>query len=463
LHPNLKVRFYESLLRNILANTVHPFMAIYFAERFGLTAAGILLTVNVMVGAVAGFYGGPHADRKGRRSIMLVAEYLRFFAFAMMALANSPWFDSAVVTYLMTVVMSAFVGFSQPAADAMLIDCSTEKNRTYVYSLGYWSWNVAVLAGGLLGGFLFKTHLFEVFLSAAAVSFISLVVLLFFIKETYHPAPEALHKHKPGNPFAFLSAYRQVGADKLFMLFALAHLLFLSIDLMAMRYSSVRLSAEMEPQTLFAVGGFDFVVDGIRMFGILSAENALLVVLVGLLVPHITKRFAETHVLTAAISLSAVGFAVISVSAEPWMLLVMMALATAGEMMGVPITQKFLARIVPEQSRSTYMAAYGLTYQIRMMVGSLAITLGAFLSSWMMGCLFLLVGFISILLFLNVLNLRSRAEQEGRRRRLTHEAAHSWPREMPGCLPRRERQGAIPALIARRQVRMARRRKGSGP
>jgi DHA1 family multidrug resistance protein B-like MFS transporter len=413
LHPNLKVRFFESLLRNMLANTVHPFMGVYFADRFGLTVAGILLTVNVVIGVVAGFYGGPYADRTGRRSIMLVAEWVRFIAFALMALANSPWLDSAVLTYLMTAVMSAFTGFSQPAADAMLIDCSTEKNRTYVYNLGYWSWNVAVLAGGLLGGFFFKTHLFEVFLSAALVSFISLVVLLFFITETYVPSPEAMKAYKPGNPFAALAAYREVVADKLFMLFVMAHLLFISVDLMAMRYVSVRLAAEMKPQTLFAFGDFPFEVDGIKMFGILSAENALLVVLVGLLVPYITKRFAEKHVITAAVSLSAIGFAVIAASAQPWLLLLMMLVATVGEMMGVPVTRTILARIVPEQSRSTYLASHGFTYQIRMILGSLAITLGAFLSPLMISCLFLLLNLISACLFLKVSNGMTRRPGAG--------------------------------------------------
>lgn len=407
LHPNLKVRFFESLLRNMLANTIHPFMSIFFAERFGLTMAGILLTANVLVGVLASLYGGPYSDRVGRRKIMLLTEYIRLFAFVIMAFSVSPWLDSAVLTYLMTFLMSLFTGFSQPAADAMLIDCSTDKSRPLVFSLGYWSWNVTILAGGLLGGFLFKTHLFEIFLVASAVSLISVIVLQFFIKETYFPSKAAALKQKSANLLASLAQYRQVLRDRVFLLFCLANLAFISVDTMAMRYAGVRLSAEMNEHTLFSINSFQFQIDGFKMYGLLWAENALLVVMVGLLAPRIIKRFAERKVLAAAVILSAAGFAVIAASGNPWLLMLMMAIATAGEMLGVPVTRTLLAKMVPDQSRSIYMATHGFTYQIRMMMGSLAITLGAFLTPWILGCLLLLIGAASIYLFMSVLRARS--------------------------------------------------------
>jgi hypothetical protein len=110
LHPNIKIRFLQTFVNEILGNMVHPFMTIYFADRFGLTWAGILLSANVVIGMIAGFYGGPLADRIGRKKVLLYAEYLRFLAFAVMALANSPWFYSPYITFAMTALISVYDG-----------------------------------------------------------------------------------------------------------------------------------------------------------------------------------------------------------------------------------------------------------------------------------------------------------------------------------------------------------------
>lgn len=68
LHPNIRIRFAESFLGNLLGKMIHPFMTIYFADRFGLSMAGLLLMLNVLVGMLAGFYGGPLADRVGSKA-----------------------------------------------------------------------------------------------------------------------------------------------------------------------------------------------------------------------------------------------------------------------------------------------------------------------------------------------------------------------------------------------------------
>jgi DHA1 family multidrug resistance protein B-like MFS transporter len=193
-----------------------------------------------------------------------------------------------------------------------------------------------------------------------------------------------------------------VWQDRLFMLYIAASLLLFSLEMMAARYSGVRLEAELPPQQLFAYGPFPIQVDGIKMFGILSAENALIVVAFGLFVPHLIRRFQERHVLAAGILLFAVGYCTISVSNQPWVLISMMVAATVGEITWVPVNQTLLARIVPDESRSTYLAVQGLTHHLSQMMGAIAVTLGAFLSSWALSGLFLLTGLLSLLLFWRV-------------------------------------------------------------
>lgn len=405
LHPNLKLRFALNFLSDMLGNMIHPFMTIYFAERFGLAWAGILLTINVAIGMLAGFYGGPLADRIGRKRVMLYAECLRFAGFGVMALANSPWFDSAIVTYAMVCLIQVFWGVAIPATEAMLIDCSTEENRPLVYSFGYWSWNVTVLIGGMLGGFLFKSYLFEILAAATGISILSLILMGLFLQESYIPtADSADPKQQTRNPFAFLAVYRTVLQDRIFLLYCLAGVFLLSLEFMAGRYASVRLEAELVPQTLFTWGDFRLDVDGMSMFGLLSGENALLVVALGLFVPALIRRFTDKQVLAAGILLFAFGYVIITVAVSPWLLLVSMVLATVGEITWVPANQTLMARVIPDDRRSTYLAVQGMTFQLSMMMGSFAVTLGAYFSSWEMSALFLGCGLLSLVLFFRLID-----------------------------------------------------------
>jgi len=400
LHPNIKVRFAESFLSNMLGNMTHPFMAIYFAHHFGLTMAGLLLAIQVGVGIMAGFLGGPLADRIGRKKVMVCAESLRFLAFAAMAAANSPWFESAWITFFMACLISIFWGLAEPAAEAMLIDCSTEENRSLIYSFNYWVWNVTVLIGGMVGGFLFQTHLFEIFAASALVSIIAIFMLVFLITETYQPTPRPEDKGTAmRNPLASLKPYGAVLRNRLFMLFCLGNLLVLSVEFMANRYTSVRLAEEFREQPLFAWDGWSLSVDGVKMYGFLTAENTLIVVMLGLLIPHLVKRWGAQPALVSGILLFAAGYAVFAFANHPWLLLGVMGLATVGELLWVPVMQTLLARILPDDSRSTYLAFHGLMGHLAMLLGSFAVTLGAYLSSATMGILFLLAGLISLFLF----------------------------------------------------------------
>lgn len=250
----------------------------------------------------------------------------------------------------------------------------------------------------------FKTYLFEIFIAASLVSVISIILLALFIKETYVPKPtvetmEATTKRR--NPFSSLVVYRAVFLDKLFTLYCLASVSLVSLEFMA----GLFVWNERCRSSLFSYVGMEVIVDGIKMFGLLSAENALFVVALGLFVPYVMKRFSEKHVLLVGVIFFAVGYCVITVSSNPWWLFVMMMIATLGEITWVPVTQTLMARVIPEESRSTYLAVNSLGHQMAMMMGSLAVTLGAYLNSWAMSGGFLLTGVLSLLLFFRLISI----------------------------------------------------------
>jgi DHA1 family multidrug resistance protein B-like MFS transporter len=396
-HPNIKIRIIESLISGSIGGMIYPFMAIYLADRVGETLTGILLIVNICVGFIIGFYGGYYADLMGRKKIMAYAESLRFVGILVMALANSPLISSdtlaAYITIAMMMINSICWGLAGPASQAMLIDVSTPENRKFMYGITYWTSNLSIAIGGLLGGFLFKNYLFELLLGLTFTSLLSAVLVVFFIKETYTPA-KRVKSVKPNVIKEMFSNYKQVFKDSVFIKFTLGYLLILSLEFHLTNYISIKLSNHMPTQDLFK-----FSIDGVQMLGILRTENTVLVVLLAVIVSKLINRYKDKNVLYAGLITYSIGYLVISYSNSVWLLLFVMLLATIGELMYVPVKQAYMAEIPPEDSRSAYMAVSGMIFNGAMVIAASSITLGHYFSPLAMSSLFAVCAIIGFMLF----------------------------------------------------------------
>jgi DHA1 family multidrug resistance protein B-like MFS transporter len=395
-HINIKIRIIETFLSRFVGGMVFPFMAIYLATNFSAKLTGILLVFNVLIGALVNFFGGYYADLFGRKKIMAIAEVLRFFGFSTMALANSPWFESPMLTFFMMTLNSICWGLAGPANQAMLIDVSTPEQRKLMYSITYWASNLSIAVGGIIGGFLFNTHLFELFTATAFVAFIVAILVIFFIKESY--TPTELDKKPSLNPLGVFSSYKKVVQDRLFVTFVIANLLILSLEMNLTNYIGIRLSEDM-PQQSFLYWN----VDGVNMLGFLRTENTILVALTSLFAVRFISRFKDGPVLIIGCAAFVLSYTVISYSNNIWILLAFMVAATVGEVIRVPVQQSYLAAIPPGNARSSYMALNGLTFNGSMLVASTFVTLSAFLSTfWMTVCTFI-IGTVGVLLMVYIL------------------------------------------------------------
>ena len=191
-HKNIKIRLIENFISRFIGSMIFPFMSIYLAVHFGAKVAGLLLLINVFIGIGINFLGGYFADQFGRKKVMLFAETLRFLAFLTMMICNSPWFESAAITFAMMTVNSICWGLAGPANQAMLIDVSTPPQRKLMYSISYWANNLSIAVGGILGAFLFKDYLFELFLSLSIAAAVTAFLVAFFIDESHNPVVEEL-------------------------------------------------------------------------------------------------------------------------------------------------------------------------------------------------------------------------------------------------------------------------------
>lgn len=404
-HPNVQIRIALGFFGSLLFNMVIPYMAIYFAGELGDAVAGLALTGGVMIGFATGFLSGYWSDRIGRKPFLAGAEFVWLGSYLLMALATSAWIDSAWLALIASFGIHVGWGLFGPVSDGMLLDVTTPEQRKYMYSIFYWSNNLAIALGGMVGAYLFKTHLAEMLIALTAMSVVSTVVTVWRIDETHRPVRNAAEGAESSSGTGFrdvIRSYGRVLRDRTFMLFMAANLFVLSSEFHLGNYIGVRLADEMGVRTLLAWGGNVLRLDGVQMLGLLRTENTLFVVLFSLFAVAAMRRFKEKHTLFGGMILYVAGYAFLMVGNDPWPLILAMALATWGEVVNVPIRMTYFGSIAPDDARGAYMAVGSLTGTGSMMIGTLAVSLGAVFPSWSMGLLALFVGASGIAMFASI-------------------------------------------------------------
>ncbi|MGM7700696.1 MDR family MFS transporter [Pseudalkalibacillus sp. Hm43] len=391
-HKNIKIRIIESFISRFIGSMIFPFMSIYLAVHFGAKIAGLLLLINVGVGIGINFIGGYFADQFGRKRIMLFAETLRFLAFVTMMICNSPWFESPGITFAMMTVNSICWGLAGPANQAMLIDVSTPPQRKLMYSITYWANNLSIAIGGIIGAFLFKDYLFQLFLALSVAAAIAALLVAFFIEESYAPVDSDLTPG--GHVLQLFSNYKKVLHDKLFVMFTVAGVLILSMEFQLTNYIGIRLSAEMETQQFLF-----WEIDGVQTMGFLRSENTILVAILMLFITRWTQTFKDKSTLVWSCFFFTIGYGVLSYSNNLVILFVMMAVLTVAEVIRVPVENAYMASIPPDDARSSYMAFNGLKFNLSMLISSVTVTLGAFLPSVVMTVLITSIGLVGTMIY----------------------------------------------------------------
>lgn len=375
---------------------IFPFMAIYLSNHFGVKITGILLLVNVFIGIALSFFGGYVSDRFGRKKLIVFAEMLRFFAFTVMMICNSPWFTSPLITYFMMTINTICWSLGGPANQAMLIDVSKPDERKYMFSIMYWANNLSIAIGGSLGGFLFKDYLFELLIALSITALITVILIVFFIDESY--VPEQVADQKVFQHICqMLRNYREVFRDHLFILYCMAIVFVMSLEFQLSNYVGIRLESEMPVQRFLW-----WELDGIEMTGLLRTENTVLVVLMALFAAKMVSRFKDRHVIILGSFVFVAGYAYISYSNYIPFLFIAMLLASVAEVVRVPVEQNYQASLPPVHARSSYLAVSGMGYNLAQLICSITVMISAYLNNLATTVFIAAIGFFGVFIFMKI-------------------------------------------------------------
>lgn len=394
LHRNIRIRIYTSFLSRVIGAAVFPFMAIYFTSHINAYVAGILIFIQVAVQFITGLYGGYLADIIGRKRLMVTGELLKVFAFIGMLLANSPFFVSPWITFIMLLLIGISSGLVNPAAEAMLIDVSTKDTRSFMYAINYWAINMSIMIGLIVGGWFFEEHLTELLGVLIMMSIVTLWMTAALITETYKAKAEQTAQGYGLKPL--LKNYQLVMKDWPFIAFTIGGIAILAIEFQRNNYIAVRLEQEIIPRTIDFLTIFSFQLDGIKLLSLLTVANTLMIVFFTASVTKWIKGKNERFVMYIGFILFGAGYAFLAFSNNiPFMFIAVIVLSI-GELMYVPTRQSILADVVDDSRRGAYMAFNGLVFQFGKMLGAIGLIVGNIVGGLWMALGYLLLVLLGI-------------------------------------------------------------------
>jgi MFS transporter, DHA1 family, multidrug resistance protein B len=438
LHPALRLRLVVAFAERTLTAMVVPIMAIYLSAAFGAGTAGLLIVISVGVAVAAGLSSGHLADALGRRRALLLGALAMTAGFAGMALAVSPPLAAPLLAFACYAVQVAAGSFIQPVHDAVIIDVTVPAERTVVYTLNYWSFNLALAAGVLLAGFLYDGHLLALLVGASACSLAAAGLTYRYLVETAPPRelPGAV-AGRPASAAAgggtaggvaggvagggtaaggavtgravggaagrgaagVLRGYLMPLRDRRFMALLVAFTLVLGLEMQRTTgYVAVRLAQQVPPQGLFPWAQLPRVT-GIQLVGLLQAVNTVAVAVLALASERLLGRMAPGRRIAGGIGVFTVACAVMATTGTAWVLLLAVLALTIGELMHIPVMQTVLAEVIPERSRAKYLAVFNLNVRGGMVIASLGLSAGAVLPPGGIAALYLALGAAAVLLY----------------------------------------------------------------
>ena len=396
LHPNLRLRIGVGFVQRFFDIMLVPLMVIYFAKLYGAATAGLMTLTVASAAITCNLVGGHLADIYGRRPVLLGGELGACLSYTGLALLASPLGNgNGILMFALYLCAACSSGIALPANDAMLVDVTTTESRTVVYTISYWSTNLAFMLGSLVGGFFYNGHFWQLLTAAAVMLFGNFSTTFFGVSET---APEGGVENPRGVKSA-LVGYAGVVRDRVFLRLILAALLVRSVEVQISSSIAVRLGDHFTTQDLLHIGSWQLRVTGVNMLGIMRAVNTLLVVCCALWLGKLLGKVDERRRLMVGLVVFTVGYMVWAVSGDAWTLIVATFVVTAGELMSAPVKQTLLAKAVPDQARTKYMAAYGLQVRLGLLVGSLCVTLSAVVPDWGMAALYAVFGAAAMALY----------------------------------------------------------------
>jgi len=326
-----------------------PFFALYVTKKFnvGMTEVGGLFAVFFISGFIGSFPGGALTDRFGRKGIIIFSLISTSFSTLLMGFVNEFQFFLTVAF-----ISGIFTDVGGPAYEAVFMDILPEEKRASGFGIRRVAFNLAVVLGPVIGGFVAARSYLALFVIDAIVSAIVALMVFLLIPETKPAVPQGQEQESTTQTFA---GYLQVLRDGKFMAFTFVCLL----TWLVYMNMNTTLGVFLRDQHGVPESGYGWII----------SINAAMVVLFQFPITRRIEKKPPMLMMALGALFIAIGLLLYGFVGTYWLFAVAIAIVTIGEMITVPIANAVVAKFSPEEMRGRYNFIYGNSWGISFAVG----------------------------------------------------------------------------------------------
>ena len=326
-----------------------PFFALYVTKKFnvGMTEVGGLFAIFFISGFIGSFPGGALTDRFGRKGIIIFSLIATSFSTLLMGFVNE-----FQLFLLVAFISGIFTDVGGPAYEAVFMDLLPEEKRTSGFGIRRVAFNLAIVIGPIIGGFVAARSYLALFIIDAIISAIVALLVFLLIPETKPAAPEGKIQESTSETFA---GYLRVLRDRRFIAFTLVCLL---TWLVYMNINTT-LGVFLRDQHGVPESGYGWLI----------SINATMVVLLQFPITRRLEKNPPMLMMALGTFFIAAGLLLYGFVGTFWLFAVAMAIITIGEMVTIPIANAVVAKFAPEEMRGRYTFVYGNSWGISFAVG----------------------------------------------------------------------------------------------
>ncbi|HCZ0503264.1 TPA: MDR family MFS transporter [Staphylococcus aureus] len=409
LSTTLKVRLISNFLQLIITTAFIPFIALYLTDMLNQSIVGIYLVVLVILKFPLSIISGYIIEIFPKKALVLIYQLTMVVMLVLMGIFSSNQLWQIICFCIAYAIFTIVWGLQFPVMDTLIMDAITEDVEHYIYKMSYWITNLSVAIGALLGGLIYGHSMLILFLVAACIFLIVLVILYIWLPEDQNQSVRTVANAQ--TPFyqqfhilKVLRSYKLVLKDRNYMLMISGFSILMMGEFSTSSYIAIRLKDQFETMS---IGPYD--ITGAKMLAILLMTNTVGVIVLTYFISKVVLKIDFKIALVFGLLFYIVGYSGITYLNQFSLLILFMMIATIGEIVYSPIFEEQRFKIIPEDKSGTYSAFHALGIHMSETLARLGIVLGVFLTSLQMGlCMFILLVMGALLLVIGVFRGRKK-------------------------------------------------------
>ena len=279
--------------------------------------------------------GGVVADVADRRRLMILTQSVMLISSALLTLVTIGGIRSVWPIYILTGIASGATAFDIPARQALMPTLVPPSDFPNAVSLSLIVFNVAMIAGPSMAGFLLASTGPEVVYGINAVSFLAVILALMLMKTSGRVFPEAEQATRVG--------FTALKEGLKFVWNAPVIVQTMTLDFAATFFASATALLPIFAQEILAVGA--------RGLGLLAAAPAVGSVVTGLVMARLGHFRSQGKLVIASVALFGLATIAFGISRIFWLSLLMLALTGASDTVSTILRQTIRQLSTPNHLR----------------------------------------------------------------------------------------------------------------